>query len=336
MEGSSTERKVLEEKLQYFAQAKQFPKAEELAPLVKSCTALLMQENPLVRPLDEQGLSGGLILLNNQLPTLVMPDLHGRRDFVYHLLQSQWKDESVLEALCNGEIQLICVGDGFHGEKRVAQRWKKAFEEYQRKFRRSPAMDEEMTESLGVMAMVMLLKLSCPDNFHFLKGNHENIRNEYSPANRPFGKFAFEGEMVKVWTEKKMGGVFLEDYGTFEDNLPLLVQGDRFLISHAEPAFFYPRGEVISYRSNPSMVFDFTWTANDDAQEDAVKDMLEHYLPDIPLEDKVYFGGHRPVRGLYNRRAQGLYIQFHNPEKEVIIVLEPETAIDPDNVIMEL
>jgi hypothetical protein len=182
----------------------------------------------------------------------------------------------------------------------------------------------------------MYLNQAFPDHFHFIKGNHENIRNEYSAANRPFGKFAYEGEMVKVWTEQKMGKDFLERYGCFEDNLPILVQGDRFLVSHAEPAFFYTREQVIEYRSNPSMIFDFTWTANDDAQEDAVENMLQYYLPDIPIEEKWYFGGHRPVPGLYHTRARGKYIQFHNPQKEVMVILEPGQSMVLDKNIFEI
>jgi len=312
------------------------PTTEEMILSVKAVKSLLMQENPSIRPQDNQGLSGGYIRLIPDIPTILVPDLHARRFFLLDLLQAQWQGAQVMEQLAAGSLQILCVGDGFHAEKRGALRWKKAFQEYQKSFKKSPAMDEEMTESLGLMAMVILLKLSFPDHFHFLKGNHENIRNEYSPANRPFGKFAYEGEMVKLWTEQKMGEEFLEEYGSFEDNLPVLAQGIDFLVSHAEPAFFYPRDEVIDYRSQPSMIFDFTWTANDDAQMESVKSMLEHYLPDVDSSRALYFGGHRPVNGLYNKRARGKYIQFHNPQKEVIVVLEPDGSRNPENIIKEI
>lgn len=330
------ELKVLWKKLRYFAEMETPPEEKELSPIVEECKEVLINENGDIRPADSEGLSGGLINLIPDIPVILVPDLHARRFFLLHLLEAQWQGESFLRQLSLGKVQVLCVGDGFHSEKRGAVRWKNAFQEYQKNFKKSPNMDEEMAESLGLMAMVMLLKIHFADNFHFLKGNHENIRNEYSPANRPFGKFAYEGEMVKRWTELRMGEDFLEAYGCFEDNLPIVARGWNFLVSHAEPAFYYPEKDVIEYREQPSMIFDFTWTANDDAQVDSVQMMLENYLPDVPLKDKLYFGGHRPVNGLFHKRASGKYIQFHNPQKEVIVVLEPGSKLNLEIIVKEL
>jgi len=67
--------------------------------------------------------------------------------------------------------------------------------------------------------------------------------------------------------------------------------------------------------------------------------MLDHYLGGSPEDGAgraFYFGGHRPVSGLYTTRAAGRYVQFHNPGKQIVAVLEPEGEIDPDRAIREI
>lgn len=108
---------------------------------------------------------------------------------VIDVLKTYW-------GLSSGKLQVVCVGDGFHSESRAILRWKKALGEYTMDFIEHRAIDEEMSESLGVIIMVMKLKTAFPYFFHFLKGNHENIANENSADNRSFRKFVYEGAMV--------------------------------------------------------------------------------------------------------------------------------------------
>jgi hypothetical protein len=64
--------------------------------------------------------------------------------------------------------------------------------------------------------------------------------------------------------------------------------------------------------------------------------MLTEYLEDADPDSSVYFGGHRIIKGLYNLRAAGKYVQIHNPEKHVVAVLTPEKKFDPETDIVEL
>ena len=64
---------------------------------------------------------------------------------------------------------------------------------------RSPALDEEMSEGLTTMAMVMECKCAFPYYFHFLKGNHEkrNFSRRFGgkslrPLLPPFKAFAYK------------------------------------------------------------------------------------------------------------------------------------------------
>ena len=100
---------------------------------------------------------------------------------------------------------MVCVGDAFHGEAPVRDRWNEAYKEYLDGFRRGKAMAAEMADNLRLLEMVILLKLRFPRRFFFLKGNHENIANELGEGNYPFRKFVREGEMVTRWTMDFLG-----------------------------------------------------------------------------------------------------------------------------------
>jgi hypothetical protein len=266
-----------------------------------------------------------------------VPDLHARRDFLYSVFAAQVGEGLTLaEALARGSVQVVCVGDAFHTERRGAQRWKHALEEYQKGFKKHDAMDAEMCDSLGVIEMVLEAKIAFPGHFHFLKGNHENIANESGDGNHGFRKYALEGPMVRDYVTSFYGEGFLQRYYEFEKSLPLLVIGNGFLISHAEPASFFGRARVINFRDNPEVVEGLTWTDNGAAEDRSVQEMLKHYLGDDDPARTVYFGGHRPVGGLYTARADDQYIQFHNPDRFIVVRIIDGRDFDPERDVLEI
>ena len=311
------------------------PDFDTLSQILDAALSVLADENPAIRPRDQSGRPGGLVLLNPDITTVLVPDLHARTGYIVRLMDMVINGETVFDALVGGRLQILCVGDGFHSEARGARRWKTAWKEYQNGFRVHKAMDEEMREGLALMAMVMLLKTSFSDRFHFLKGNHENVANTEENGNRPFGKYAMEGQMVRDWFLMFLGPEMLEKWAQFENNLPLLAVGDRFLVSHAEPRRSYEREDVIEYRGNDELIFDFTWTGNDESEDGSVARMLDIYLgPDAP--QSLYFGGHRPVKKLYQTRADGRYVQIHNPDRDVVVILNSGHPPDPERDIRVL
>ena len=243
---------------------------------------------------------------------------------------------AAVDRLASGELQILFLGDGFHAEGRAAARWQAALEEFKGGYRKHGHMDAEMRESLGVMEMVMTLKRSFPHHLHFLKGNHENIANEQGGGNYPFLKFANEGLMVRIYMDHFYGEKTLEVYSELEKSFPVLAVGGNFLASHAEPAWFIPREEVVEYRRMPQVVYGLTWTDNGEAEPDSVEQMLEHYLGPEAGADAFHFGGHRPVRGSYNLRSGGRYVQIHDPDRYVVAVLPAGVPIDLDRDIREL
>ena len=311
------------------------PDFTDLRRILDVVISILENENPLIRPRDRFGKPGGLILLNPNITTVIVPDLHARTGYISTLIEMNLDGKSLLNRLAEGSLQLVCVGDGFHSEARGADRWRRAWKEYNNGFRRHRNMDEEMTEGLSLMAMVMILKASYPENFHFLRGNHENVMNIEGGGHRPFGKYAWEGQMVRDWFIEFPGVELLNAWADFENLLPLLAVGSRFLVSHAEPRKFYPRDRLIEYRDDDELIFDFIWTGNGEAEPGSVEKMLEHYLG-ADSEGSLYFGGHRPVSGLYSLRADNRFVQIHNPERYVAAVLESGRNPDPRRDIYDI
>ncbi len=309
------------------------PDGDDFLTLVHETTETLRGEPEERRPHDGDDLPGGLVYLA-ELPTLVVPDLHARREFLLQVLELEVEGEALYNRLLRGSAQLVCVGDGVHAEGRAVERWRRAFKEFSGLYKRRTAMDEEMTESFGLMEMVMWLKHEAPGCFHFLKGNHENILNEEGRGNHPFRKFAFEGEMVKEYVQRFYGQELLEEYADFEHNLPLLTVARRFLVSHAEPVRYFSPREVIEYRQNAEVVYGMTWTPNGEAEEGSVERMLSAYC-EVP-EEAYYFGGHRPVQGRYAVRAAGRYVQLHNPDDTAVALLYPGRPAEPERDIFSL
>lgn len=328
--------KQLEKELIAIFRRDNLPEADRMINLTAEVNGVLISEDPGLRPRDESDLPGGIIFLDRSLPAIIVPDIHARLDFVLSVLLQKCKDGgNALERLFRNELQIVCLGDGMHSEGRSIMRWKAASAEFFNNYSDHENMDDEMRESLGVMEMVLRVKNACPRNFHFLKGNHENISNEEGNGNYPYIKYAYEGEMVASYLEKFYGQNFIGHYYQFERNLPLMAAGKNFLVSHAEPASFYTRDEIINYRKNPEVVEGLTWTDNDAADNGSIACMLTEYL-DWDFSRSFYFGGHRPVDELYNIRAGGKYVQIHNPDKFIIAKIDQMKDINLDEDIIEL
>ena len=313
------------------------PKPDEYIKILININSILLHEDRQIRPYDSSGLPGGIIYLKKHIPTIIVPDIHARMDFFLNIIFNWDSDgETNLQKLASDKLQIICVGDGVHAEKRAVKRWAKAYKEFLGDYSVHDNMDEEIKESFGLMEMIMEVKSNYPSNFHFFKGNHENIKNEEGGGNYPFVKFSYEGPMMAYYVQKFYGEEFLEQYYQFEKNLPLFAVGKNFLVSHAEPLSFYSRERILEYRMNPDVIEGLTWTADDSADYGSVQEMLGHYIENEEERNKsYYFGGHRPVKNLYNPRAQGRYIQIHNPDKFIIARIGEED-IDLDRDIIEL
>ena len=315
------------------------PGSPELRRDIEAGLEVLQSEGPPRRPLDAGGRPGGLIYLERDRPTVIVPDVHGRVELVLSVLAfslTPWGIEQPLfGALVNGGAQLLFLGDYVHSEARGARRWIEAFAEFEDGYTVHEAMDAEMAESLTVLRLVARLRSGLPDVVHCLKGNHENVANEHREGNIPFGKFAYEGAMVAEYMRRFYPDA-LDAVYAFEKALPLLAVGRSFLAGHCEPMRVFDPKEVINHRMNADVVAGLTWTANDAAEVGSVEGMLKGHLPESEAPDSRYFGGHRPIDGLYNLRAEGRYVQLHNPQAFVAAVVPVDRPFDLDVDVVEI
>lgn len=294
---------------------------------------------PEIRPLDERGVPGGLVELPQAEYRIIVPDLHGRMDFLLKVLRHRPPGDypargPVLSDVLAGRAQIICVGDAFHSESRGRQRWQQAMEEFIDGFKRHGAMDQEMRENLGLLAMICILQDAAPTGFFFLKGNHENIANEEGEGNHPFRKFVYEGDMVKRWVQQFMGEEIFRMIYEWEKALPLMTRAEDFLVTHAEPARVLSEDDVVNAYLRPGVIHSLTWVDNGQAEEYSAEGTLSNLLGS--RDGGRIFGGHRPVSGRYDLRQQGRYVQINTPNRHVVAYVDDMKNFLPEQNIYEI
>ena len=330
--------------LQSYLDSPELPSHEALISLLESGISVLEGENADYRPLDDEKKAGGLLDFTDSsyhfLPVIVVPDLHGRGKFLLDIMDFSLGGKTVLELLEKGEVLVCCVGDIFHSENRGRERWKQAFAESMAGNYVNEPMTQEMKENLSLLEMILSLKSAFAGHFHILKGNHENVLNEdhrTKYGNVPFRKFCDEGNMVADFLQHKYDDLILHEISYFEKSLPICAAFSGCVVSHAEPADFFSREQIINYHKTGSIItFALTWTANDAAREGSVARLFEELLPEKERKGAVYFSGHRPVLGRYALRQGGSLIQIHNPDFEQIAVVIPDRKFDPEKNIIDV
>lgn len=327
----------LMKKISLYKDNTSLPEHSELSSLILKTITVMVKENEAYRPHDEKERPGGLLDFTGKafasLPVIIVPDLHGRADFLIKLLQSKLVAPTVLDALNEKRVLVVCVGDGVHAESRAYERWKEAYRDWDEGNVAGESMTEEMHEDISTMQGVMELKCAFPEHFHFLKGNHENIFDTEGGGDHSFRKFALEGEMVLDFVQKVYGDNVLTLESNYEKSLPVCVICTQCGISHAEPFTAYKRNQIINYHKDPSLILGFTWTANGDADEDSVEKQFHILNKKNKTCTPLWFGGHRPVPEKYLLRQNGAYVQIHNPDEMNVALVESGRPFNPDTDI---
>ena len=114
------------------------PSHDYLFNLSEAVSSLLEEEKTAYRVPSSKDFVGGLLdFQKDNIPLVVVPDMHGRRQFLlniinYHLPSNFCgEDISIIDALEKGLIRLIFVGDILHTERNTKERWKRAQEDFQ-------------------------------------------------------------------------------------------------------------------------------------------------------------------------------------------------------------
>ena len=314
------------------------PAYDDFFQLLNDASECLENEKTDYRPLDNSGGIGGLLDFHmDDIPLLVIPDLHARPYFLMNILEYKiFEDMNVFEALAAGRLRLLSVGDILHTERDTRKRWAAAAAEFSSGIFTGPALSAEMQEGLCLWAGLLKLKLAFPSYVHILKGNHENILNETGGGDFSFRKFVDEGEMCCCFIQEYYGDDILYLMNCVEKSLPLFYFGKRCSLSHAEPARSYTRQELINAKSSEDVVRGLIWTGNGEAEEKSARVTVQNLFDSRVPKGYLYLGGHRPVQGNYKALQDGFYIQIHNPGKQNIVIVHPERSINLDSDIVSV
>jgi len=311
----------------------ELPSYDFLYSLTKKVCKVLENEDSSYRPKNCIDEPGSLLEFSDSLPVIIVPDIHARPDFIKNILNCKiaLDEESeactVLEGLKKKKLKIICVGDGVHTEL-YSSRWELISIEYQKDEHKGFYMKAEMLLNLATLASLMKLKIDFPEHFHFLKGNHENILNCNFGGDYAFYKYADEGEMVKTfmleWYDEKL----LNAIAKYENELPLLACGKNYVVSHAEPAQAYTRSQIIDARFDEEVVAGLIWTRNGQVTKATAMEIMKNLIGKKAAKKALYFAGHRPVKGLYNLRQDGVFVQTHNPHNQNVFLVRSGKKFD--------
>ncbi|OHA00195.1 MAG: hypothetical protein A3C07_00080 [Candidatus Sungbacteria bacterium RIFCSPHIGHO2_02_FULL_47_11] len=355
----------------------------------------------------------GIVELAPNVPTIVVSDIHARRDFIIKLLERELKitdpPKRVFDLLKQGKINIVCVGDGMHSEKPLAwapevlsydengkktkttsyesakqernrmiekiinanPRYQKlanvsgtvegeileaeiysSFEQSkdpeiitarenfinEKRLAKKEALNREMARGLGLMKMVMDLKLQYPHNFHFLRGNHEDVDGDL------MGDFkkgdVLQSEEVRSWLQENFGADFIAKWAKFEDTLPLLAKGKNIVVTHAAPAGNFTR-EQIESRDRKTTI-GLNWTENRQHSQNAIpenklRSNMKNILANIGMTAEAqWFIGHRPTYDLYRAQCNGQLIQINDDRGYVVAFMPIDGKFDPKKHITDL
>ena len=232
-----------------------------------------------------------------------------------------------MQALEQKKIDLVCVGDAVHTEL-FSLRWKLISAEFEQGIHTGHYMQDEMIATLSTLCAIMSLKILFPQNFHFLKGNHENILNSNLGGDYAFYKYADEGEMVKRFIQEYYDEKLLNLIAQYENLLPLVAYGKNYVVSHAEPADTFTAEQLIDARFEEGVVEGLIWTRNGQVKKQTVVPIMNELLGKKSAKKALYFSGHRPVKENYALRQDGRLVQIHNPHKQNIVLVEPDHNFD--------
>ena len=253
------------------------PSYEAFFSTLVTATEVLDNEITSYRKKNDQENAGSVLdfTQDKDLPLIIIPDIHARTDFIKNILNytitpelnfiKTAKQISVYQALKKNKIRIICVGDALHTEINTIERWKNIQIEFSKNIFTGPAATLEARDCFNTLFALLLLKISFPNNFHFLKGNHENIYNTTGDGDYSFRKIADEGNTLKRFIQNYYGEDILYLISYYEKSLPLISITKQCVISHAEPRTSYTKNELINAKQNPQIIEDLTWTNNDEA-----------------------------------------------------------------------
>ncbi len=280
----------------------------------------------------------GLIQLQD-LPTIVIPDLHARRGMLVDILSHSIEDgpyqgQRIFALLQKGHINVVCVGDIVHSEERADWvindngDWT------------TELLDKEMVRSLGAAVIIMQLKVQYPAHFHCLRGNHDDIAGELTKDFRKFVGLKFENDelvflngapvltankgesvIVREWILSRgdgWGPSFLELWGHFDRALPIFARGTYYVVSHTLPQTPLLEADIRNKQRLREITLELTSKRGNNRK--AIHKTLESLVTKNTVKRWFYGHTHVPPQtngGRYEEGLDGLVVRLNNQRNYV-------------------
>lgn len=272
----------------------------------------------------------GLVKLRPDVPTLLIPDLHGQRDYLDDVLSTRdpSSGKTYLQLLRCGEVQVVLLGDVMHTERRRAL--------WSRSGMPEAVMRKEMAESLGTLKRVAELKAECPENFHLLRGNHDDV----GPCRGTACRLPLQVARTREYLGGTLGQPLVRELARFFSALPTAAVGSGFVASHAAPMFPVTRAEVVrgSDRAKASLArarvpsFDkLRACASREGHASGALAQVARALGADPQRD-CYIHGHLWATPM---AVNGPEVFFGHPRDRTFLRLDPGQPVQPWNQLFE-
>ncbi|WP_136805506.1 metallophosphoesterase [Desulfosediminicola flagellatus] len=188
----------------------------------------LMDAEPM-RPLTSEGKAGGIVDLQQRAVPVIVGDLHAQVDNLLKILS----ENCLIGCLRSKSATLVLLGDAIHSE---------ILEEM-----------EDMDSSILMMDLIFTLKLRFPENFFYLRGNHDSFSADISKNG------ISQGILMKERLRELRGQEYVDEMETYYSKLPYIIKSPYFYACHAAP----PRSDatlddLINIANNPILQHEIT------------------------------------------------------------------------------
>ncbi len=196
---------------------------EDALALIQDVNKIMEKEAH--RPLDNSGQPGGVVVIPESLPVIIVGDLHAKPDNLLVILTQN----GFLEALIEQRASLVFLGDAVHPE--------------------GEAPLDEMENSILIMDIIFKLKLRFPEQVFYIRGNHDSFSEDISKGGIP------QGLLWKKALIKTRGKKYKNEMSRFYELLPYLAYSEKFVACHAAPpTSSVSLKELINVRTNAKLI----------------------------------------------------------------------------------
>ncbi|MBF0264266.1 MAG: metallophosphoesterase [Gammaproteobacteria bacterium] len=174
---------------------------EEALEQIKKVNAVLAKEK--YREKNNEGKPGGVIQIPDKCKVVIIGDLHARIDNLLTLLSQN----NFLSEMENNRVRIVVLGDAVHPEVKGHY--------------------DEMESSVLMMDLIFKLKLQFPEQFFYIRGNHDSFSEELSKHG------VSQGILWKKKLKKLRGNSYLKEMEKFYEQLAYVAFSKHFVCAHA-------------------------------------------------------------------------------------------------------